>query len=95
LAGSHITVGVQEYPYRPVFVGDWLTVTTRLTDLKARRTRDGRPMILVVTEFDIHNQHGDLVLRQVNHDAKLQLVSFKPIEALKNVRQPDVVEMTV
>jgi hypothetical protein len=43
----------------------------------ARRTRDGRPMILVVTEYEIHNQLGELILRQTNHDAKLSLTAFK------------------
>lgn len=62
---------------RPVYVGDRLTVTTRLTDLLARRTRDGRPMILVVTEYEIHNQLGELILRQTNHDAKLALTEYK------------------
>jgi acyl dehydratase len=62
---------------RPVYVGDRLTVTTKLIDLLARRTRDGRPMILIVSEFEIRNQHGELVLRQLNHDAKLELTSFK------------------
>jgi acyl dehydratase len=63
--------------YRPVYVGDTLTVTTRLSDLLARRTRDGRPMILVVTEYEIHNQLGELILRQTNHDAKLSLTAYK------------------
>jgi acyl dehydratase len=62
---------------RPVYVGDTLTVTTRLIDLLARRTRDGRPMILIVSEFELRNQRGELILRQVNHDAKLQVTSFK------------------
>jgi len=62
---------------RPVYVGDRLTVTTRLSDLLARRTRDGRPMILVVTEYEIHNQLGEVILRQTNHDAKLSLTAFK------------------
>jgi hypothetical protein len=34
-------------------------------------------MILIVSEFEIRNQHGELILRQVNHDAKLELTSFK------------------
>jgi acyl dehydratase len=63
--------------FRPVYVGDRLTITTRLSDLLARRTRDGRPMILVVTEYEVHNQLGELVLRQTNHDAKLSLTAFK------------------
>ena len=62
---------------RPVYVGDRLTVTTRLVDLLARRTRDGRPMILIVSEFEIRNQDGELILKQLNHDAKLQLTAFK------------------
>jgi acyl dehydratase len=62
---------------RPVYVGDRLTVTTRLVDLLARRTRDGRPMILIVSEFEIRNQDGELILRQLNHDAKLELTAFK------------------
>jgi acyl dehydratase len=62
---------------RPVYVGDTLTVTTRLIDLLARRTRDGRPMILIVSEFEVRNQHGEVVQRQLNHDAKLELTSFK------------------
>jgi acyl dehydratase len=62
---------------RPVYVGDRLTVTTRLVDLLARRTRDGRPMILIVSEFEIRNQDGELILKQMNHDAKLQLTAFK------------------
>lgn len=62
---------------KPVYVGDRLTVTTRLVDLLARRTRDGRPMILIVSEFEIRNQDGEVILRQKNHDAKLQLTAFK------------------
>ncbi|HEV8020344.1 MAG TPA: MaoC family dehydratase N-terminal domain-containing protein [Candidatus Lustribacter sp.] len=62
---------------RPVYVGDRLTIQMRLTDFLARRTRDGRPMILVVTEYELHNQDGDLILLQTNHDAKLQPAKFQ------------------
>jgi acyl dehydratase len=62
---------------QPVYVGDRLTITIRLADLLAKRTRTGVPMILVVSEVEMHNQDGELILRQVNHDAKLPMASFK------------------
>jgi acyl dehydratase len=67
----------QEYVwFRPVYVGDRLTITIRLADILARRTRTGLPMILLVSEVEMRNQHGDLVLRQTNHDAKLATSAY-------------------
>jgi acyl dehydratase len=64
--------GGQEYAfYRPVYVGDRLTVQARLTDLYVRRGRLGIPVIYVVSETVIRNQHGDLVVREVSTTAKL------------------------
>ncbi len=62
----------QEYTWlRPVYVGDRLTVQIRLTDMYVRRGRAGFPVLYLVSEYEIRNQHGELVVRQVNTDAKL------------------------
>jgi acyl dehydratase len=63
--------------FAPVYVGDRLSIKFRLKDVLAKRTRTGTPMLLVVSEVEMRNQRGDLVLRQVNHDAKLPLTSYK------------------
>jgi acyl dehydratase len=62
----------QEYTFlRPVYVGDRLTVQIRLTDMYVRRGRAGFPVLYVVSEYEIRNQDGELVVRQINTDAKL------------------------
>ncbi len=67
----------QEYTWlRPVYVGDRLTVQIRLSDVYVRRGRAGVPVIYVVSETEIRNQHGELVVRQVNTDAKLPAGAF-------------------
>jgi MaoC dehydratase-like protein len=42
----------------PVRVGDTLTQVARIAGISARRTADGRPMILTVLEVEVWNQHG-------------------------------------
>lgn len=44
----------------PVFVGDALTVTERLTDITEKRGSSG-PLVFVTTEAEYHNQAGHLV----------------------------------
>jgi acyl dehydratase len=62
----------QEYTWlRPVYVGDRLTVQIRLTDMYVRRGRAGFPVLYLVSEYEIRNQDGDLVVKQINTDAKL------------------------
>jgi len=58
---------------RPVYVGDRLTVQAKLTDVYVRRGRRGIPVIYVVSELELRNQDGQVVLRQVNTDAKLPM----------------------
>ena len=68
----------QEYTWlQPVYVGDRLTVQIRLSDVYVRRGRAGIPVIYVVSETEIRNQHGEVVVRQVNTDAKLPAGAFK------------------
>lgn len=62
--------------FAPVCVGDTLRIKFRLREVLAKRTRTGTPMLLVVSEVEMRNQHDELVLRQVNHDAKLPLTSY-------------------
>jgi len=68
----------QEYTWlRPVYVGDRLSVQIRLTDMYVKRGRAGIPVIYLVSETEIRNQHGELVVRQVNTDAKLPARAFE------------------
>jgi len=62
---------------RPVYVGDRLTVAVRLKDFYVRRGRAGIPVIYQVSETEIRNQDGELVVRQINTDAKLPAPSAK------------------
>jgi peroxisomal enoyl-CoA hydratase 2 len=62
---------------RPVYVGDTLTVQVKLTDLYVRTGRRGIPVIYVVSEFELRNQHGEVILKQVNTDAKLPMTGSK------------------
>jgi acyl dehydratase len=62
----------QEYTWlRPVYVGDRLTIQIRLKDMYVRTGRAGIPVIYVVSETEIRNQDGEVVVRQINTDAKL------------------------
>jgi acyl dehydratase len=64
----------QEYTWlRPVYVGDRLTVQITLTDLYVRRGRAGIPVLYVVSENELRNGDGEVVLRQRNTDAKLPM----------------------
>jgi acyl dehydratase len=56
---------------RPVYVGDRLTLQQRLTDIYVRQGRAGVPVIYLVRETEIRNQHGEPVVRQLSTTAKL------------------------
>jgi acyl dehydratase len=56
---------------RPVYVGDRLTVQVRFKDVFVKRGRRGVPVIYVQSEVEIRNQHDEVVVRQVNTDAKV------------------------
>lgn len=64
--------GGQAYTwFRPAYVGDRLTVVGRLTDLFVRLGRSGIPAIYMVSETEIRNQNGQLIVRQTSTTAKL------------------------
>lgn len=56
---------------RPVYVGDRLTLQSRLTDMYVRRGRRGVPVIYLVRETEIRNQNGEAVVRQTSTTARL------------------------
>ena len=56
---------------RPVYVGDRLTLQQRLTDIYVRQGRVGVPVIYLVRETEIRNQHGEPVVQQTSTTAKL------------------------
>jgi acyl dehydratase len=55
----------------PVYVGDRLTIRQRFTDIYAKQGRAGVPVIYLVREVEIRNQHGQAVVRQTSTTAKL------------------------
>jgi acyl dehydratase len=55
----------------PVYVGDRLTIQQRFTDIYAKQGRAGVPVIYLVREVEIRNQHGQPVVRQTSTTAKL------------------------
>jgi len=55
----------------PVYVGDRLTIQQRFTDIYAKQGRAGVPVIYLVREVEIRNQHGQAVVRQTSTTAKL------------------------
>jgi hypothetical protein len=52
----------QEYVYRgpPPRAGETLRTAERLTDVRAKRTRDGRAMVVVRFTVDFHDERGGL-----------------------------------
>jgi hypothetical protein len=52
----------QEYVYHgpPPRAGETLRTAERLTDVRAKRTRDGRPMVVVRFIVDFHDERGGL-----------------------------------
>lgn len=55
----------------PVYVGDRLTLQRRLVDIFVRVGRRDVPVIYLVSETEIRNQHGQPVLRQRSTTAKM------------------------
>ena len=60
----------------PVYVGDRLTLQRRLTDIFVKTGRSGVPVIYLVSETEIRNQDGVVVVRQTSTTAKLPEASF-------------------
>ena len=52
----------QEYAYHgpPLRAGETLRTTERLGDIRVKRTRDGRAMVMVRFTVSFHDEHGDL-----------------------------------
>ena len=48
---------------KPVHPGDWLTATRTLTDIYEKEGRSG-PLIFYEVVMDVHNDDGDLVIRE-------------------------------
>lgn len=68
----------QKYTWlRPVYVGDRLSIQVRLTDMYVKRGRRDIPVIYVVSELELRNQDGEVVLRQINTDAKLPMTKIE------------------
>ncbi|MFC1662455.1 MaoC family dehydratase N-terminal domain-containing protein, partial [Gemmatimonadota bacterium] len=64
IPASRAVGGGSEYEvFRPVVVGDELTVTTRLKDVYTRDGRSG-PLFFVVVETEFHNQRDEPVARE-------------------------------
>ena len=55
--------GAEEYEYfQPIFAGDILTCTTKITEAYEKEGKRGGKMIFVVFESTFHNQRGEKVL---------------------------------
>lgn len=60
--------------YRPLYVGDRLSVQACLKDVYVKTGRRNVPVIYVVSELELQNQLGEVIVRQMNIDAKLPLM---------------------
>ena len=63
---------------RPAYIGDRIEIQHFLKDIYVRQGRAGVPVIYVVRETQIRNQHGEPLVRQLATVAKL------PESAVKN-----------
>lgn len=64
---------------QPVYVGDRLTLHRRLVDMFVRVGRRGVPVIYLVAETEIRNQHDEPVLRQTSTTAKMPAMSVAEV----------------
>ena len=55
--------GLQIEYHKPVYPGDWLTATRTLTDIYEKQGRSG-PLIFYEVIMDIHDDAGELVIRE-------------------------------
>jgi acyl dehydratase len=62
---------------RPAYIGDRIEVQHVLKDIYVRQGRAGVPVIYVVRETQIRNQHGETLARQLATVAKLPEATVK------------------